>query len=73
MSYKIWTSLALLCFAITLSFLVVQYEHFIGSPDDQRCGIDQPPCPFGTYCGNGYCIGTTPPPLPATTGLPVYP
>ena len=73
MSYKIWTSLALLLVAITLSFVVVQYEHFLGSPDSARCGVDQPPCPFGTYCANGYCIGTTPPSLPRDTGLPVFP
>jgi len=68
-----WSSFALLMIAITLSFVIVKYEHFIASPDDQRCGIDQNPCPFGTYCANGYCIGNTPPALPSNTGLPVFP
>lgn len=73
MSLQVWTSLALLCFAIILSFFVVQYEHFIGNPDAKRCGVDQPPCPFGTTCANGYCMEGEPPKLPLDTGLPVFP
>jgi len=73
MSVQLWTSLALLLFSVALSFLLVSYENFIGSPDAQRCGLDMPACPFGTHCGNGYCLNTTPPALPPNTGLPVYP
>ena len=73
MSIQLMSSLALLLFSVALSFFVVGYEHFIGSPDAQMCGSDMPACPFGTYCGNGYCINTQPPPLPPNTGLPVYP
>jgi len=73
MSYQLWTSFALLCFAVVLSFLVVRYEHFIGSPDAQRCGVDMPPCQFGYTCANGYCVSGQPPALPSDTGLPVYP
>jgi hypothetical protein len=73
MSIQLWTSLAILIVTVAFSFLIVGYENFIGSPDAQQCGIDMPACPFGTYCGNGYCINTQPPPLPPNTGLPVYP
>jgi uncharacterized membrane protein len=73
MSLQLWTSFALLCFALVLSFVIVKYEHFIGSPDAQMCGIDLPACPFGTTCGNGYCVQATPPKLPLDTGLPVFP
>jgi len=52
---------------------MVGYEKFIGSPDAQKCGIDMPACPFGTHCGNGFCLNTEPPALPPNTGLPVYP
>ncbi len=48
-------------------------EGFIGDPNAQRCGVDQPPCPFGTACMNGWCVGTNPPKLPEDTGLPVLP
>ena len=73
MSIQLWSSLILLLFSVALSFIIVKYENFIGSPDAQQCGIDMPPCLFGSYCGNGYCINTNPPALPPNTGLPVYP
>ena len=56
-----------------LSLFISPREGFIGDANAQQCGVDQPPCPFGTACINGWCIGTNPPLLPATTGLPVYP
>jgi hypothetical protein len=68
----IWCTIGILLIALLLTYLPKQ-EGFIGSPDAQRCGVDQPPCPFGTACMNGYCVGTNPPPLPPDTGLPVYP
>jgi len=73
MTAQVWTSLALLCFSVILSFLVIRYEHFIGSPDVQQCGVDHGPCPFGSTCANGYCIEGEPPKLPLNTGLPVFP
>lgn len=73
MGSSVLTSVGLLVIALVLSFLYTRYESFIGSPDAQRCGVDQPPCPFGTACMNGYCVGTNPPKLPETTGLPVLP
>ena len=68
----IWCTVGILLIALLLSYLPMK-EGFIGSPDAQRCGVDQPPCPFGTACMNGYCVGTNPPSLPHDTGLPVYP
>lgn len=37
------------------------------------CGVDLPPCPFGTACQNGYCKTTEPPTLPYLSDLPVKP
>lgn len=37
------------------------------------CGVDLPPCPFGTACLNGYCKTTQPPTLPFFSDLPVKP
>jgi hypothetical protein len=48
-------------------------EGFIYDPNAQQCGVAHPPCPFGTACMNGWCVGTNPPALPPTTGLPVLP
>lgn len=73
MNGSMWTSLVLFLFVILVSFLYTSYEGFIGDANAARCGVDQPPCPFGTACMNGYCVGTNPPPLPETTGLPVLP
>jgi hypothetical protein len=73
MSLQLWTSLVLLLFSVGLSFFLAGYENFIGSPDAQRCGIDMPACPFGSYCGNGYCLDGNPSPLPPDTGLPIFP
>ena len=83
MSTSVYCSLFLLFIAVGLSFLRVKYESFvadytIGSSDARRCGLtqygtDEPPCPFGQTCTNGWCASSTPPSLPPTTGLPVYP
>ncbi len=66
-------TLILFVIALLLSFLIVPSEGFIGDPNAQQCGVDQPPCPFGTACMNGWCVGTNPPKLPESTGLPVLP
>ena len=73
MSIQLMSSFALLLFSVALSFFMVGYENFIGSPDAQKCGSNMPACPFGSYCGNGYCINTEPPKLPPNTGLAVFP
>jgi hypothetical protein len=58
---------------ILISFYQKSNESFIGDINAQQCGVDQSPCPFGTACMNGWCVGTNPPALPSTTGLPVLP
>jgi hypothetical protein len=58
---------------ILISFYQKTNESFIGDINALQCGVDQPPCPFGTACINGWCVGTNPPALPSTTGLPVLP
>lgn len=79
MSMHVYMSLCLLCFALVLSFFHVRYEAFsIRSDSANRCGLDQygvdlPPCQFGESCLNGWCVSSTPPSLPESTGLPVYP
>lgn len=74
MSSALICSLWLLAIAILLSFYVMrQQEGFIGDPNAPQCGLNHPPCPFGTACMNGWCVGTNPPALPPTTGLPVLP
>ena len=40
---------------------------------DGFCGVDLPPCPFGTRCINAYCRKENTLPLLATSGLPVLP
>ena len=67
------SAVLLLLVAVYLSVYLIRREGFIGSPDAQMCGVDQPPCPFGEVCANGYCINPNPPKLPPTTGLPVLP
>ena len=38
-----------------------------------RCGVDQPPCPAGTRCMNGYCLRDEPPAQPHTTDFIILP
>lgn len=37
------------------------------------CGVDLPPCAFGTSCVNGFCRKTDPPTMPYFSDLPVLP
>ena len=37
------------------------------------CGVDLPPCAFGTSCLNGFCRKTDPPTMPYFSDLPVLP
>ena len=73
MNSAMMLAVGLLFVALCLSFLMVRYETFIGSMDAKRCGVDQTPCNFGQMCMNGWCVDGTPPAVPQTTGLPVYP
>ena len=40
--------------------------------DCKLCGVDKPPCAYGTRCMNGVCRSDNLPPLQKTT-LPVFP
>jgi hypothetical protein len=73
MSSSLICSLWLLAIAILLTFYMTREEGFIGDPNAPQCGLNHPPCPFGTACMNGWCVGTNPPALPESTGLPVLP
>ena len=37
------------------------------------CGVDLPPCPFGTRCINGFCKTEATIPISPSSGLPVKP
>ena len=43
-----------------------------GAPEGM-CGVDLPPCPFGTRCINGFCKTEDTLPLSPSSGLPVKP
>ena len=73
MSSSLICSLWLLTLSILLTFYMTRQEGFIGDQNAQQCGINHSPCPFGTACMNGWCVGTNPPSLPNSTGLPVLP
>jgi hypothetical protein len=47
-------------------------EGFESQPGD-RCGVDMPPCAFGTKCFNGYCLPTNTPAFPQYSDLEVKP
>jgi len=73
MNSTMFCALSLFFVALVLSFFVIKYESFIGSPDARRCGVDEAPCRFGESCMNGWCVEAVPPSMPQSTGLPVYP
>jgi hypothetical protein len=49
------------------------FTNWDSSVPQGRCGVDLPPCPFGTACLNGYCKPTDPPTMPYFSDLPVKP
>ncbi len=51
------------------------FEGFYVPPGpSSRCGVQLGGCETpGTRCMNGYCAPTAQPPLPTSSGLPVYP
>lgn len=67
----LWVGLLILAFAIIVQSLKFK-EGFVPT-SDQQCGIDMPPCPFGSACINGYCGSMETPKLPESSGLPVVP
>jgi hypothetical protein len=68
-----WLAIVILFAVLLLQGLLGSSEGFIGDPNAQQCGVQFGPCPFGTACMNGWCVGTNPPKLPEDTGLPVLP
>lgn len=68
-------------FVIVVAFLLVvcngvTQEGFVNwntNVPEGMCGVDLPPCPFGTSCLNGYCKPTNPPTLPKFSDLTVKP
>ena len=65
-------SFGILFVVIIISFFAIYKEPFTDS-GVQQCGVNQPPCPPGLTCINGYCNSGAPPTLPTYTGLPVIP
>ena len=70
---SLYCTLGFFIVTVFVSLYFASKEGFIGDPNAQQCGVDKPPCPFRTACMNGYCVGTNPPALPTSTGLPVIP
>lgn len=58
------------------AFLRFRSEGFVNYNTDVpegMCGVDLPPCPFGTRCINGFCKTDDQPPFASSSGLPVKP
>jgi len=47
-------------------------DFYTGVPEGM-CGVDLPPCPFGTRCINGFCKTEGTIPISPSSGLPVKP
>jgi len=56
-----------------LQFRTEGYENYATGVPEGMCGVDLPPCPFGTRCINGYCKTDLQPPFSPSSGLPVKP
>lgn len=68
--------LVVVAFLLVLCDRVVRHEGFTNWNTNVpygMCGVDLPPCPFGTGCLNGYCRTTVAPTLPYFSDLPVKP
>ena len=49
------------------------YVNYNTDVPEGMCGVDLPPCPFGTRCINGYCKTEGTLPISPSSGLPVKP
>ena len=49
------------------------YVNYNTDVPEGMCGVDLPPCPFGTRCINGYCKTEAQPPMEPSSGLDVRP
>lgn len=58
------------------AFMRFRTEGYVNYPEGGlpgQCGVDLPPCPFGTRCINGYCKTDSQPPMDPSSGLDVKP
>jgi hypothetical protein len=56
-----------------MKFRTEGYTNYFTDIPEGMCGVDLPPCPFGSRCMNGYCKTDIAPSMPTTSGLPVKP
>ena len=56
-----------------MKFRTEGFENYTTDVPEGMCGVDLPPCAFGTRCINGYCKTEAQPPMAPSSGLPVYP
>jgi hypothetical protein len=49
------------------------FETYSTGVPEGMCGVDLPPCAFGTRCINGYCKAENTIPISPSSGLPVKP
>jgi hypothetical protein len=49
------------------------FENYNTDVPEGMCGVDLPPCPFGTRCFNGFCRAENTIPISPSSGLPVKP
>ena len=60
--------IAVAALAVVYLYMIPSAEGFV---DKIRCGVDQPACPVGLRCINGYCKSDVPTELPPISDLPV--
>ena len=56
-----------------MKFRTEGFTNYTTDVPEGMCGVDLPPCPFGTRCINGYCKTDAQPPFSPSSGLPVKP
>lgn len=56
-----------------MRFRTEGFVNYMTDVPEGMCGVDLPPCPFGTRCINGYCKTESQPFMPPSSGLPVKP
>ncbi len=56
-----------------MRFRTEGFQDFAVGVPEGMCGVDLPPCPFGTRCINGFCKTEAQPPFASSSGLPVKP
>ena len=56
-----------------MRFRTEGFVNYYTSVPEGTCGVDLPPCAFGTRCINGFCKTEDTIPIPSSSGLPVKP